>query len=1474
VECPACCPACGRTARDGAAFCDGCGGHLAPAACPACGAAPRAGARFCDGCGHRLAESAPPARAEGIPVRAEATEGVLVASRYRVLRLLGEGAKKRVYLAQDLRLDREVAVALIKTEGLDETGRARIHREVQAMGRLGDHPQIVTVHDVGEVDGQPYIVAQYMAGGDLSELLRREPEHRLAVERALRVAAQVARALEHAHARGIVHRDVKPGNVWLTAQGDAKLGDFGLAVSLEQPRLTLEGMMVGTVAYMAPEQALGTSPDARCDLYALGAMLYEMLTGRPPFLGDDAVSIISQHINTPPVAPSWHRPDLPRALEAMVLRLLAKAPEDRPASAADVAAALASVEAVAAAPEPAPSGEGEANPLDRLAAGVFVGREAELDQLRAALEDALSGRGRMALLVGEPGIGKTRTAEELCTYARLRRCQVLVGRCYEGEGAPPYWPFVQAIRTYAHEREPKGLLSELGSGAAEVAELVSEVRERLPGLPRPAPADPQQARFRLFDGVTTFLRNASREQPLVVVLDDLHWADRPTLLLLQFFARELQGARLLVIGTYRDADVGRHHPLAQTLAELAREHLAQRIVLRGLSERDVARFIEITSGSAPHAELVAAVHRETEGNPFFVNEVVRLLVSEGRLLRLEAGRSWSFGIPQSVREVIGRRLERLSEACNRTLSIAAVIGREFALDALEPLAGLPGERLLEVLEEALGARVLEEIPRSVGRYRFAHALIRETLYDELTVTRRVRLHREIGEVIERVHARSLEAHLPELAFHFLQAAPGGEVRKAIDYAVRAARRAELLHAHAQAARHYELALQAQDLLESPVEAERCELLLALGETLWRAGSVAEAREGFLRAAELARRLAAPESLARAALGYGGRLPAFETGVLNEPLVRLLEEALAALGEGRDSLRALVLARLAEALTFAPGTEARRRELSERALALARANGEPAVLCEVLRAVHFALWSPDNLEERLAQTEELLALAVKLGERATEFDARVYRVSHLLEQGAVGRADTEAERYTRLADESRQPYYVWAATAFRALEALLEGRFEEGERLANEAVGLGLRDGNPNALLIVGAHLYVLRDAQGRLAELEPSFRDLAERPPGLPVYRAAWTVLLARSGAEAQARHELARVLAPGGPELPRDWLWLGAMVLFADACALLEERAAAERLYPELLPFAGRHMMLSPVGACWGSVARPLGRLAGLLGRFAEAEAHFEAALAANQRLGARPLAAQTEAEWAELLLQRGGPGDRERATALVHRALETARELGMKALVERALALKLRAQGASAAGLEGSLDAVATTVQRRRPDLRRAAAPDGSVTLLFSDMQGFTEMTERLGDLRAHQVIGVHNRVVRQQLEANDGVELELQGDGFVLAFPEAGRALACAVAIQRAFAAREAAHPDTPIRVRIGLHSGQAIAQAEGFFGKTVIVAARVAAQANGGEILATDAVAAQVGGAARLGPPRVASLKGLSGEYRLHPVAWQP
>ena len=368
------CPNCQTENPEGVKFCGECGHSLQiELACPQCGHINPPDVKFCYECGYSLVEPTP---APTAPPSPEPTS--FVGSRYQVKKFLGEGGKKKVYLVHDTVLDRDVAFALLKTETLDEEAKTRIKREAQAMGRLGSHQNIVTVHDFGEQEGQPYLVIEVMEGGEVEKLIEKAPDHRLRLEQAISITKSICLGLEFAHSKGIIHRDLKPSNVWLSADGTVKIGDFGLAVAVDLSRLTQEGMMVGTASYMPPEQAMGGQVTNKADLYSLGAMLYEMVTGRPPFIGDDWVNVVSQHINTSVVSPTWHRADLPAGLEVLILQLLEKDPDKRPASAGDVLKALESIEAGKIEKEPSQVTAAPESPLYRR---VFVGREPEQKQL-------------------------------------------------------------------------------------------------------------------------------------------------------------------------------------------------------------------------------------------------------------------------------------------------------------------------------------------------------------------------------------------------------------------------------------------------------------------------------------------------------------------------------------------------------------------------------------------------------------------------------------------------------------------------------------------------------------------------------------------------------------------------------------------------------------------------------------------------------------------------------------------------------------------------------------------------------------------------------------------------------------------------------------------------------------------------------------------------------------------------------------
>jgi tetratricopeptide (TPR) repeat protein len=460
--------------------------------------------------------------------------------------------------------------------------------------------------------------------------------------------------------------------------------------------------------------------------------------------------------------------------------------------------------------------------------GTFVGRQREMGELKAALEEALSGQGRLVMLTGEPGIGKTRTAQELAFHAEARGTQVLWGWCYEEAGAPPYWPWVQPLHSYIQQQDPDQLRSQMGPGAANIAEIIPEVHAKLSDLnPPPDPGSPEEARFRLFESITSFLKNAAQSQLLVLVLDDLQWADKSSLLLLQFLARQLGESHLLVVGCYRDLELSRQHPLSESMAQLSRLPVFQRELLLGMSQEDTGQFIEMTIGTRPSPQLVETIHAHTEGNPFFLKEMTRLLSERGELMAAEIGEPDGIRMPEGVREVIGQRLNQLSESGHETLTIASVIGREFDFRLLRTLSDeTTDEQLLGVIDEALAACLVEELPGGRERYRFSHALIQQTLAEELSSSRKVRWHARIGKALEDLYGVDVEAHAAELVYHFAKAESVLGTQKLVRYSLMAGERALAAYAWEEALEHFQQGLAAKE--GQPTDAETTKLLFGLG----------------------------------------------------------------------------------------------------------------------------------------------------------------------------------------------------------------------------------------------------------------------------------------------------------------------------------------------------------------------------------------------------------------------------------------------------------------------------------------------------------------------------------------------------------------------------------------------------------------------------------------------------------------------
>jgi class 3 adenylate cyclase len=1395
--------------------------------------------------------------------------------RYRIERLLGEGARKIVYAAHDTRLERNVAVALIKTDGLDDAGRHRLGREARAMARLGDHPNIVTVFDVGEENDQPYIVSELMPGGSIADELVRADDRRLTVDDSLRIAEEVARALGHAHEHGVVHRDLKPANVWLASDATARLGDFGLAVEVDRSRITSEGMVIGTVAYLAPEQAVGRAPDARSDLYALGAFLYETLTGRPPFLGDDAVSVISQHLNTPPIAPSWHNAAITAPVEQLVMSLLEKDPGARPQHAGAVAAELrrlrtAQIDNVEGVPAAATT-----PPVRAGAFGRFIGRASELDALKAMFDESLSGRTRVVMVVGEPGIGKTRLVEEAGVYAAVRGAQVLWGHCYEGDLGAPYLPFVEALRAYVRDRSDDQLRSELSSGAPEVATIVSDLRTRFPELPASPALEGDAERLRLFEAVAAFLSNASAVRPFVVVLDDVHWADKPTLLLLQYLARNLRRDRVLLVCTYRDVELDRTHPLAGMIAALRREQLYERVLLRGFDREEVKTFIEAVGERETQAAFAETIHRETEGNPFFVAEILKHLAESGALKRVDGrwegtAESVAAQLPEGVREVIGRRLSLLGEHCNRMLTIGAAMPGGFSLDVVAAVLDADDESVLDLLDEALVRQIVRERRDQPGVYEFNHALIRQTLYSELSTPRRVRLHRQILAALEQLYSSNPEPRLTELAFHAFQAAPGGDVAKAVGYATRAGKRASASAAHEEAARSYDLALQALELEEGADDLHRVELLLSLGDAHHHAGESAGARSALIEVAEIGRRIGDASLIAQAAIVYG-RLRFTDSGA--DPLLaELLEDAVARRAQLDDATRARVLAVLCVHIALLDS--ARHLALADEAIEAATRSGDPGALAYALSAQGYAMRAA-SAEGRRAHYLKVARLA----EEANDIELQVATHNTLaigaLVDGDRALFDSERETHARLVDVSRSPFSRYVQTMLQACTAVFEGRYADADELATAAIGIARRTGDQTSVWTVGALYFAYFRELGRFGELEVPTRKVADDFPLLTVWRAGLAQILNDQAKFDDAAIELERLSRDGFSSIAMDVFRVYSLAALAEVAAGLADTKLGAELYDLLTRYAGTAAVVGGV-AYHGAIDRYLGLLATMRGHCDVAIAHHENARRIHERMRARPWIARSQYDLACALIERREVGDRERALTLLNDALDTANAIGQAKLMNEVLTAKLDLQGvASGSSVMLSIDAVAAGVSIDRPDLRRHAASDGTVAVLFSDIEGYTFLNERLGDSRTLELLRAHDAIVRELASAHGGTVVKSQGDGYMLVFPSGANALACAVAIQRRTHAHDFGPDVEAVRVRIGVHAGEVIHEGDDFFGRTVILAARVAGKASGGEILVSDelrTLAAEDTHGGKLGSSRAVGLKGLSGTHRVHVLEW--
>lgn len=861
--------------------------------------------------------------------------------------------------------------------------------------------------------------------------------------------------------------------------------------------------------------------------------------------------------------------------------------------------------------------------------GALVGRKRELAEARAAIEAALAGTGGLVVVTGEAGIGKTRLVDEV---TRRLAARTLWGACWSGPGTPAFWPWTTVLR----------------DGAAVTGLDPGEDLAPVLGRAETTNGPGQQLRLRLFDRVASFLGAVAERQPLLVVMEDLHFADEASLDLLRFLATALRRQPVAILGTFRYPDLEPGLPLANALTEVIRA--ARTIPLFGLDEPEVGELISATTGSAPGREVAARVRDRTDGNPLFVTEVAKLLASQGNL------DTEHIPIPPSVQQVIGHRLSYISGESLDVLAWGSVVGQVFTVPLLAHVMDASQQRIADLLDEAFAAGLVQP-SAALGEFGFTHALVHDVLYAGIPVAVRRARHRQVAEAIESVADEDLD-HVAKLADHYVLALPDADAARALDYTRRAGRRALQMLAYEDAARRFARAVEIADMAVVD-EAVRVETLLDLGEARMRAADWPGATAVYEEVAQSARRRNRPDELARAALGLGAGPSGFEVRLFDRRQIDLLREALDRLDDSHAELQAWVLARLSVAESYLVETGVR-VERSRQAVDKARRLGDPKPLAYALSSLCDALDGPAHTEERLQLADEMVRLGRDAQDPESELLGRRFRVVALMESGDLGGVRAEADAFAVTAGQLHWPLVEWYPLLWRATLGLVDGRLDEVDGLVREIDDIGRRGGSVNAAMLADLLRLQLLLERGRPTDAYEALRPFLDDPEGGPNAEAWRALPLARMGRRAEATAVIDRLAAAGFP-LVVDAAWLEVIAGVADACAQLGHRDAAQQLLPIISPYADRFATGAIGAICFGSMRRHLGLLAHCAGDLDEADAHFRRALQANRRAGATLVIAHTQRQHAALLRERAGAGDDAEAEAMLTEANETYRQLGL---------------------------------------------------------------------------------------------------------------------------------------------------------------------------------------------------------------------
>jgi len=936
-------------------------------------------------------------------------------------------------------------------------------------------------------------------------------------------------------------------------------------------------------------------------------------------------------------------------------------------------------------PEPVPSVTVDWEPMqiagalplpDRLAPDMdlaIAGRAAELAALLDACKAAEASERRVTFLAGEPGIGKTRLASELAVHAHGRGAVVLYGRADE-ELTVPYQPWVEAI-TYLLDQAPAELIEEaIRLHGPELALLVPTLRRRHPDLPTPQATDAETERYLLLQAVTATIELLAAESPVVLVLDDVHWAGKPTMTMLRHVFTNVSAARLMIVVTYRDSDLEAGHPLIDTVAALRREPGVEVLDVTGLDDLEMIQLVETSAGhelDERAREMAVLLRRESAGNPFFAHEILRNLVESGDLVLGDDGR-WvvekefeELAIPQSVRDVVGQRIARLGEGPLKTLTAAAVIGRDFDLALLATVTGEDEDGLLDLLEEVVKAGILAEVPGGDERFRFQHTLARQTLEAGLSEGRRRRMHRKIAEAIEATVGDDPGDRVGELATHWFAATTSVDDDKVTRYARLAGQQAEAGLAPDEAVRWFTMALENLENADAPIDRTRAELLVDLGTAQKHSGDAAY-RATLLEAGALAGRLGETDLMVAAALANNRGFTS-KIGAQDDDRIVALEAAIDAVGDAPSDARALLLATLAAELEYAVPID-ERMVLIDEAIAIARGLGDPATLANVLNRYCMSVAVPQTLDARRDAAAEATAIAGELGDPTIEFWAGVGHFQAAF--GAGDATDTHAalERLTSAAEAIGRPGFRWIAGYLRCAIGAVEDDAEAVELLATENLTVGSEAGEPDAFDYFALSLMNARWLQGRGPEIIDQVRQALDDNPKITTLAVVVAEFLIQSGDLEGARRCLHEAAASRF-EYAVNNAWSATVAGWPMIADRVDDPTGAEVLYELLAPFAGQ-VACNRVYA-HTTIDSALGRLARLLGRFDEAEAHFAAAESMTTSMRAHFFAADDDLARAALHRDRGAGDDPKQARRYATKALESAREHGYADVERRATEL-----------------------------------------------------------------------------------------------------------------------------------------------------------------------------------------------------------